>query len=734
MHLVPNITTDSSIYSSVSPGGYHTCGIRANDSRVLCWGYGNYGQLGDGNNASHSVLRPNITTDSSPYKKGFSSSEEVLVSILGNAYLNVGQNWSLGCRSYDFTSYSDWMNSSVMTINTAPVMQTVKINSTTNSSTENIKGFCNATDFEGSDLAYQYQWYNGSALSINGTIFKEGSISAGWYSACGIRANDSRVVCWGYGAFGVLGDGSTTDNLIPNVTADASAYKSVSVGDSHACGIRQNDSRVLCWGRCSNDACGDGQTTIDRYTPYPMTDSSEYLMISASNYYTCGIRANDSRVLCWGWGDRGEMGDGISAAHTNPIATLTTDTSGYKFITTGDDSSTHSCGIRLNDSRVLCWGWGDYGELGDSSTAVHNTLFPNLTVDNSSYVKGFSSGNETLVSTLASSFIKKGENWKISCRAYDFTSYSSWMNSTTMTILNGPPVMATVKINSTTNTKNNSIYGYCNATDEESDDLAYQYQWYNGSTVYFNGTLFKEGSISTGHYFSCGIRANDSRVLCWGQGLYGQLGDGQNTINRTSPYLTTDISSYSSISTGYFHACGIRANDSRVLCWGRGEWGNLGDSEITNHLVPNLTTDSSAYSSVSAGGYHTCGIRANDSRVLCWGYGNFGELGDSETGNNLRPNITTDSSSYSNINTGGYHTCGIRTNDSRVLCWGYGLYGQVGDSETGNNLQPNVTKDTSAYSSISAGEVHTCGIRANDSRVLCWGESQYGRLGDTQNG
>src|SRR3989339_290819 len=838
MHLVPNITTDSSIYSSVSPGGYHTCGIRANDSRVLCWGYGNYGQLGDGNNASHSVLRPNITTDSSPYKKGFSSSEEVLVSILGNAYLNVGQNWSLGCRSYDFTSYSDWMNSSVMTINTAPVMQTVKINSTTNSSTENIKGFCNATDFEGSDLGYQYQWYNGSTLSINGTIFKEGSISAGWYSACGIRANDSRVVCWGYGAFGVLGDGSTTDNLIPNVTADASAYKSVSVGDSHACGIRQNDSRVLCWGRCSNDACGDGQTTIDRYTPYPMTDSSEYLMISASNYYTCGIRANDSRVLCWGWGDRGEMGDGISTAHTNPIATLTTDTSGYKFITTGDDSSTHSCGIRsndskvlcwgngyagqlgdgiiashevgnptlindaspyliitsgydntcgirqsdkrvlcwgsgtegeigngnnvdvgtptltldssayssitggfeyycgirTNDSRVLCWGWGDYGELGDSSTAVHNTLFPNLTVDNSSYVKGFSSGNETLVSTLASSFIKKGENWKISCRAYDFTSYSSWMNSTTMTILNGPPVMATVKINSTTNTKNNSIYGYCNATDEESDDLAYQYQWYNGSTVYFNGTLFKEGSISTGHYFSCGIRANDSRVLCWGQGLYGQLGDGQNTINRTSPYLTTDISSYSSISTGYFHACGIRANDSRVLCWGRGEWGNLGDSEITNHLVPNLTTDSSAYSSVSAGGYHTCGIRANDSRVLCWGYGNFGELGDSETGNNLRPNITTDSSSYSNINTGGYHTCGIRTNDSRVLCWGYGLYGQVGDSETGNNLQPNVTKDTSAYSSISAGEVHTCGIRANDSRVLCWGESQYGRLGDTQNG
>src|SRR3989339_849007 len=835
-NLVPNLTTDSSIYSSVSPGGYHTCGIRANDSRVLCWGYGNYGQLGDGNNASHSVLRPNITTDSSPYKKGFSSSEEVLVSILGNAYLNVGQNWSLGCRSYDFTSYSDWMNSSVMTINTAPVMQTVKINSTTNSSTENIKGFCNATDFEGSDLAYQYQWYNGSALSINGTIFKEGSISAGWYSACGIRANDSRV---------------------------------------------------LCWGRCSNDACGDGQTTIDRYTPYPMTDSSEYLMISASNYYTCGIRANDSRVLCWGNGYAGQLGDGIIASHEVGNPTLINDASPYLIITSvydntcgirqsdkralcwgsgteGEigngnnvdvgtptltlDSSAYSsitggfeyyCGIRTNDSRVLCWGWGDYGELGDSSTAVHNTLFPNLTVDNSSYVKGFSSGNETLVSTLASSFIKKGENWKISCRAYDFTSYSSWMNSTTMTILNGPPVMATVKINSTTNTKNNSIYGYCNATDEESDDLAYQYQWYNGSTVYFNGTLFKEGSISTGHYFSCGIRANDSRVLCWGQGLYGQLGDGQNTINRTSPYLTTDISSYSSISAGEVHTCGIRANDSRVLCWGESQYGRLGDTQNgVDVLNPNLTTDSSPYTIANAGYLHTCGIRTNDSRVLCWGYGANGQVGDGENPNNLIPNITTDSSAYTSVNTGGYHSCGIRANDSRVLCWGFGTYGQLGDGSNAshNTLNPNITTDSSPYkkgfssseevlvsilgnaylnvgqnwsfgcraydftnysswmnssilivntapimrtvkinsttnsstenikgycnatdfegsnlaygytwyngstvyfdgtyfrkNSLTLGENHVCGIRANDSRVLCWGECDSGKCGD----
>src|SRR3989339_904311 len=72
--------------------------------------------------------------------------------------------------------------------------------------------------------------------------------------------------------------------------------------------------------------------------------------------------------------------------------------------------------------------------------------------------------------------------------------------------VNLPPTMVTVKINSTTNTSTENIKGYCNATDGDGDDLAYQYQWYNGSTVYFNGTLFKEGTISAGLFHACGIR------------------------------------------------------------------------------------------------------------------------------------------------------------------------------------------------------------------------------------
>src|SRR3989339_480015 len=255
-------------------------------------------------------------------------------------------------------------------------------------------------------------------------------------------------------------------------------------------------------------------------------------------------------------------------------------------------------------------------------------------------------------------------------------------------ILDPAPTMVSVKINSTTNASTENIKGYCNATDGDGDDLVYQYQWYNGSTVYFNGTLFKEGSISVGRTHTCGIRANDSRVLCWGDSANGKLGDGQDTIDRLEPYLTIDSSAYSSINANYYHTCGIRANDSRVLCWGYGDYGQLGDGSTSVHNVsnPNLTTDTSAYTRIDSGSYHTCSIRANDSRVLCWGDGGYGKLGDGESTEKTNPTLTTDTSAYSSISTGSSHTCGIRTNDSRVLCWGYSAYGRLGDGQNGENV------------------------------------------------
>jgi alpha-tubulin suppressor-like RCC1 family protein len=239
--------------------------------------------------------------------------------------------------------------------------------------------------------------------------------------------------------------------------------------------------------------------------------------------------------------------------------------------------------------------------------------------------------------------------------------------------------------------------------------------------------------ISLGDLQACGIRTSGNRVLCWGSNYYGTLGDG-TTADRWNPTLTTDASAYTKVSTGHIHTCGIRS-DGRVLCWGYNGQGGLGDGTTTQRLTPTLTTDTSSYIDISVGSYNTCGVRA-DGRVLCWGSNTYGELGDGTTTQRLTPTLTTDTSSYTSVSTGtdqagSYtHTCGLRS-DGRVLCWGFNANGGLGDGTTTQRLNPTLTTDSSAYTKISVGDLHTCGIRTSDSRALCWGNNAaYGEVGD----
>src|SRR3989339_264992 len=229
---------------------------------------------------------------------------------------------------------------------------------------------------------------------------------------------------------------------------------------------------------------------------------------------------------------------------------------------------------------------------------------------------------------------------------------------------------------------------------------------------------FKDGSISVGGGHTCGIRSNDSRVLCWGNSGNGILGNGQISPNRAEPYPIADTSAYLTVSAGYAYTCGIRATDSRVLCWGNGTFGQLGNGGTGNYLIPTLTIDSSPYKSISVGSYHTCGIRASDSRVLCWGDSEFGKLGDGQMYiDRTSPYLTTDTFAYLQVNAGWTHTCGIRASDSRVLCWGQGVDGRLGDGNlaTHNVFSPNLTKDISAYgcSFICVACVPSCSCAVN---------------------
>ena len=88
------------------------------------------------------------------------------------------------------------------------------------------------------------------------------------------------------------------------------------------------------------------------------------------------------------------------------------------------------------------------------------------------------------------------------------------------------------------------------------------------------------------------------------------------------------------------------------------------------------------------------------------------------------------------LSAGHRHTCAILDNDT-VKCWGYGLYGRLGQGsennigDATNEVRDMLTVDLGddrTAKAVSAGWEHTCAILDND-KVKCWGNGVFGRLG-----
>ena len=141
---------------------------------------------------------------------------------------------------------------------------------------------------------------------------------------------------------------------------------------------------------------------------------------------------------------------------------------------------------------------------------------------------------------------------------------------------------------------------------------------------------------------------------------------------------------FTSVSAGGSHTCGVRESGA-VECWGLDKWGQS-------------TPPAGTFTSVSAGYDHTCGVRESGA-VACWGRDDSGQS-------------TPPAGTFVLVSGGGSHTCGVRESGA-VACWGRDSEGQS-------------TAPAGTFISVSAGSWHTCGLRESGA-VECWGHDDSGQ-------
>jgi alpha-tubulin suppressor-like RCC1 family protein len=250
-------------------------------------------------------------------------------------------------------------------------------------------------------------------------------------------------------------------------------------------------------------------------------------------------------------------------------------------------------------------------------------------------------------------------------------------------------------------------------------------------TVFQEGAAFSGDAVAIGGggYHFCVVRQGTGKVACWGDGGWGQLGDGIGNSSYV-PVEVANLTNVTAVEGGAFHTCALRS-DKKVFCWGQNAYGQLGTGDYVDAYVP-IEANITDVADIAAGDYHTC-ARKTSGQVFCWGYNFAGQLGNNSTVDSATPVQAGSIGDAVEISAQDRFTC-ARHAGGTMSCWGDNAYGQIGTGTIGGYvLTPTVVKvaagvPLSNVKELSVGYFHNC-ARDGTAHAYCWGSNQFGQLG-----
>lgn len=362
-----------------------------------------------------------------------------------------------------------------------------------------------------------------------------GSVSGGNDHNCAVTTG-GKVYCAGGNDYGQLGDGTRTDSLVPveanfaGLLAADEQVVAVRLGDYHSCAMTEIGStgtgNAYCWGRNNHGQLGNGTSGSGEYSALPVKvsmtgDLSSYgfTWLSSGGWSTCGVVTDGSTTLpiCWGYNDKGQLGNGTTTSSSVPVQVNTGVLSGEtpQNITVGFE---HAC-LRTAAGNGYCWGWNLNGQLGN--------------------------GTKT--------------------------------NSSTPVAVSHTAALPAASV----------------------------------------------ANMTAGYRHTCATTTTGTSA-CWGEGAYGRLGTG-DTADSTVPAAVDATGALSGktvswTAAGDFHSCALMS-DGTAACWGRNNYGQLGNGTTSNSLVPILSTALASSNVAQLGNRPITYLHATqDTTIASFGY------------------------------------------------------------------------------------------------------------------
>jgi hypothetical protein len=211
------------------------------------------------------------------------------------------------------------------------------------------------------------------------------------------------------------------------------------------------------------------------------------------------------------------------------------------------------------------------------------------------------------------------------------------------------------------------------------------------------------------------VVTEDQLPYCWGQNLYGQLGNDATT-GSAQPVPVTGLTSVRTVTVGPDHSCALRW-DHTVWCWGHNDRGQLGDGGTQDSLVPRQVLRLDDVEQIAG----QCARRGGGA-VWCWGTrvpGPDGKFVAAPSG--PVPVAGIAGATYIGA------SCAVVGGDT-ARCWGLNNAGQLGNglAEVAE-LPPVAVKagppdgpDLRGVEEIRTSLFNTC-ARMADATVRCWG-------------